>query len=353
MARYHKEKSRDVARFSKLWWLNSLRNFFWVLLVTVLIWVYADMEFTDTVKLRATLELNTGESTQYELLSKKDISLDFEISGSRSSLEEFERELSTKGKVLKYDVSHTYTTGQKIVLGTKLLDAAAGLSEKGISIKSVQPETIEVDMDIIVSLDDIPVEFKATGATFEPPVAQKVSIQVTSKRLQEIKKKLNGNPYMLTTKQVDLSGRQPGPAVKIEAEIFPQIEGIKVAPNPKTVTFDVHITGRAATKEITVSVQLLAPASWAEGDWQKFVLVRKDPAGWRVTLDIQGPNKNLKPENVSAYIQLTEDDKKHTTSWLEREVKVYFPPGTGLKLESARPKLSFRLEKRKPAVPKP
>jgi hypothetical protein len=42
------------------------------------------------------------------------------------------------------------------------------------------------------------------------------------------------------------------------------------------------------------------------------------------------------PENVIAYIQLTDDDKK-PISWVEREVTVCFPPGLGLKLLSKRP----------------
>ena len=74
---------------------------------------------------------------------------------------------------------------------------------------------------------------------------------------------------------------------------------------------------------------------------------------WRPKLKIQGKPKDLKPENVWAYIKLTDDDKKATDAWLTRELIVSFSPDANLKLQGPTPKMQFRLEKRKGPVPSP
>ena len=110
----HERKPADVSRFSRRWWIAGLHTLFWVVLVTVLIWIYADMEFTDTAKIIATIKLDTGESGQLELLSRTELPVEFEISGSRSSLEDFQRELDEAGALLSYDVSRNISVRASI-----------------------------------------------------------------------------------------------------------------------------------------------------------------------------------------------------------------------------------------------
>lgn len=349
-----KTPTEDMARFSQKWFLGGLRNLFWIIMVTALIWIYADMEFTDTVTVTAILELNTGESGQLDLLSKKEYTLKFDISGSKSSLEEFQRELTAKGTVLNYDVSQNYEVGNNLILAAELLEAATKLKEKGVTIKNVQPRTIKLDLDMIIRKTGVPVELQATGATFDTPTPQTVDIMVTDRQWNAIEEKLGGKPAKLTTNSVNLSGLKPGESHKVNANVLGTIEGISVRPVPNTVTFDVKITRVFISETIPVSVQILTPAGWAEKDtiWEDFVLVRQTLADWRIKLQIEGLKKDLKAENVLAYIQLTDDDKK-PISWIEREVIVSFPKKMDLKLVGSRAKLRFRLEKRKtaPALP--
>ena len=351
-----KPQAEDTDRFSKKWFLVGLRNLFWIVMVTALIWIYADMEFTDTATITAILKLNTGESQQLELLSIKEYSLKFEISGSKSSLEEFQRELAAKGTVLSYDVSQNYKAGEKLIPSAELLEAATRLREKGVTIKNVQPRAIELDLDTIMRKTGVPVELQATGAKFEVlSAAQTVDIMVPASRWAKIEKKLGGKLPKLITKPVDLSSFQPGTTNKIKAEVLRNIAGISVTPVPDTVTFDVQIIRTSTSKKILVSVQILTPAAWAETKdttWENYVLTRQAPADWRPELQIEGSPKDLKPENVIAYIKLTDEDKRQT-SWNEREVIVSFPPKMNLKLIGSPPKLEFRLEKRKAALAAP
>ncbi len=350
MVRY-KPNTEDSARFSKQWFLGGLRNLFWVIIVTALIWIYADMEFTDETSVAVMLKLNTGESQQLELLSKKEYSLKFNISGSKSSLEEFERELSNKSWVLNYDVSQNYKAGKNLIPAAELLEAATKLKEKGISIKAVQPSAIEMNLDKIEEIAGIPVKLQTTGATLEtPPAVQTVDIKVPASQWKLIKERLDGKAPTLTTNPVNLSELKPGISNEVEATVLKTIEGISVTPVPATVKFDVRIILASDIQTIPVSVQILTPAAWADPTdktWQEYILNRQAPADWRLKLEVEGPKKELKPENVTAYIQLTDGDKKPTSSWLEREVIITFPPDMNLKLVGLKPKLTFRLDKRK------
>jgi hypothetical protein len=56
MMRQGDYNSMEPARFSRTWWLSRSRNALFVALVTVLVWVYADVEFTDQMELTATLQ---------------------------------------------------------------------------------------------------------------------------------------------------------------------------------------------------------------------------------------------------------------------------------------------------------
>ena len=61
-------RSRDYymseePRFSRRWWLRGLRTLFWIALISVLIWLYADLEHSKEREFRATIRLNTGKSS--------------------------------------------------------------------------------------------------------------------------------------------------------------------------------------------------------------------------------------------------------------------------------------------------
>ncbi len=313
------------------------------------------MRFTAQEEFNITLVLDTGQSKKFVLLPPSEHQLSVEISGSQTSLEKFRRELNSKESTLFYDVSHEYFPGQGPVPADELLKKAAGLKQLGITIKSIKPKAIDLNLDKLLTIKDIPVDLDATGAKLQtPPAPRKVTIRVAETKWKEIETQLKGQPAKLKTKPVDLSKRLSGEDIQVEADISPFIEGVEVAPVTESVTFTVRIISPLVTKEIPVTVQILTPADWAQSDntiWGEFEFVPNAASDWRPKLKIQGQPKDLKPENVWAYIKLTDDDKKATTAWLTRELIVSFSPDANLKLQGPTPKMQFRLEKRKELVP--
>jgi hypothetical protein len=343
------QSSLPMVPFSQRWWLRLLRSGFWVLLVSVLIWVYADIEYTDQVELSATLQLNTGSSQTLMLLSPSEHVLGFELSGSKSSLKEFADELAENGSVLTYDVSQAHGPDDRFIPTRELLARAGDLRKRGIEVRSVSPEAIEVRLDTLVRIPDVPVDLETTGAELETPAdPAKVSILVPKSLWDQLPARLQDQPRLGTRPQ-DLSALTPGKDVKVTAAVSPFLGEVRIQADPETVTYRVRVKSRTVTESLRVGVQVLSPASWAEPQnttWSEYELVQQNPAEWTAELSVVGLRKDLKPENVHAYIELTDADKRPVESWLERDVTVQFMPGTNLRLASPAPKLKFRLQKR-------
>ncbi|MBN1556202.1 MAG: hypothetical protein JXA11_15785 [Phycisphaerae bacterium] len=355
MTPMHPHPQPTAPRFSRLWWLGKAHSAFWIVLATLLIWVYADMEFTDEVKLKSTLSLTTGESKTVALLGNTQFELSFTLSGSKTALLQFRHDLNARGSMLSYDVSQEYAAGERSINAATLLEKAAGLTRRGITIKDIQPEAIPLNLDRLTVLPDVPVDLDAQGATFRlTGEAPKVELRVAESRWKKIQERLQGLPPRLKTVPVNL--KELPPDKPVVAEVNPILETQPVTTTPKTVTFAVEVISTRVTQDVPVTIRLLCPAAWSEANnttWKDYVFVPNTASDWRPKLTLEGEPKDLKPENVRAYIELTDDDKKGTASWLPRDVIVSFPPEVNLRLIGPAPKVQFRLEKRKPPVATP
>ncbi len=355
MTSIHDPSEPQAAAFSRRWWLNGAHSAFWVVLATLLIWIYADMEFTDEVKLKANLSLNTSQSKTVILLGESQFELSFTLSGSKTALMQFRHDLTSKGSVLSYDVSQEYAPGETLVQTATLLEKATGLARRGITIKDIQPEAIPVRLDRVIVVPDVPVDLDAQGATFQlKGETPKVELRVAESRWKIIQERLLGQPPRLRTVPVDL--KELATDAPIIAEINPVLEAQPVTTSRKTVTFRVEVISSRLTADIPVTVQMLCPTAWSEAGnatWQDYMFVPNSVSNWRPRLTLEGEPKDLKAENVQAYIELSDDDKKATAAWLTRDVIVAFPPEAKLRLVGPAPKVQFRLEKRKPTAATP
>ena len=343
---------KEVQPFTRSWWLGGVRNLFWVVLVTLLIFIYADMEFTDEAAMDVTIRLTTGDSQRLVLLSPPDQELKFTISGSQSALGNLRKSLATMGNVILYDVSHDHSSGEQFLPAKDLLERAAeqaGLQMRGLAVETIAPEAVRVELDTITTVPNVPVTLVYQGAKLAtPPATQSVTLRAPTSQWNKIRESLGrGVVPTLKTKPVDLSASPVGETT-VAAVVNPQIAGQRIETTPEELSFHVEIINPMETREIKLSVGIESPASWSEPDgvWTNYLLTRQAASDWLITLTVVGAKKDLRPENIQAYITLTEDDKKPVTSWLDREIHVRFAPNTNLRLSEPAPKLKFRLKKR-------
>ena len=330
-------------RYSRAWWLARARNALWVSVVTVLVWIYADVEFTDEMDLQAAIELTTPLDGKLVLLSESRIEVSFEVQGRRSDLEKLLRDLQTRETVIRHELSE----GDTEISTRDILNAAEEIRDEGLTVLSASPTVVAVRLDKKIHIPGIPIQLNSTGAViasepqFQP---ETVGFHVAERDWQEILKTVD--EPVLSTVNVRLEDVEPDKFFSVQ--LVPKLAGVDIELDQRSVQVKVQIAQLTERKEIAIPVQVVSPAGWLEdGTWQQYVLKRKDPSEWLAKIQVSGTRKDLdqlQPADVRAVVVLTDDDKQ-PVSWLTRQVDIRLPQELKLSLLSARPRVTFRLEK--------
>ena len=340
----------DVPRFSRRWWLGVGRNMLWVGIVTVLIWVYADMEFIDDRPFDADIQLVTSASQSLVLLSPSKVAVRFKLRGNRASLDDFQRALAEKNGILEYDPSIKFGPGEHPIDTRDILEQSASLSKRGLSVVSVSLGRIDAHLDRRVG-KKVPVEFNPTGGILDGPA--KIEPTTVTAYLPDSRWKQVGPDPTVRTVLVDLSkvaSDKPFPVELIRA-----VDGVPAELDRTTVQVTVKVQQLTGVKTIRVAVRVVVPYTWLEdGTWENYDFKRKNPANWVQKITVSGPKgdlKDLDAEHVDAYIVLTDAHRKPAAdagaTYSEATVQFRFPEKLRVKLVGEPPKLQFRLEKRK------
>ena len=79
----------EPPRYTRAWWLARAHNALWVLLATLLVWIYADVEYIKEEDFDAAIELGAVPGRQLVLLSNSRLPVHFRVRGRRSSIDRF------------------------------------------------------------------------------------------------------------------------------------------------------------------------------------------------------------------------------------------------------------------------
>ena len=339
-------------RFSRQWWLGGLHTFFWVAVVTGLVWIYADLQFVDKAKLKARFVLTTGQS-DIEILSgsERDFELDFEVSGNSWIVDRFKRDLAdltSRGARLKYDVSPLDPGKEHLIDTENILNTATGVAQSGLRIISISRPSVRVHLDRVLE-QPVRVKFSSGGATLDgtatidPP---EVTIRVGAKAWEEILRAQN-KPEIETV-EVDLTDGVPTPR---PVDLLKDIAGVDVRPKPAQVSVTYKVRELTDELSFNVSVRPLSPLSWySDESWKRYTLEVKDESEWRPSITVLGPRTDLdqlrnRTTEVDAYIVLTENDKQ-PVSWLPGKVIIRFPSDLQIRLKGEPPTVGYRLVER-------
>jgi hypothetical protein len=339
--------SHQTKPFTRRWWSQTLRTLAWVSVVTVLIWIYADMEFTREREFRVVIRLTVGGSENLVILPDRrppQFEIVFKAAGASTGLDRFEHRLKSRTGPLEYDLSGS-SPGLATLSTEDVLSRLTEPRKDGLALSAVTPTTMSVRLDERITVTDVPVELVYTGGELaaEPiKTPQTVTIRVARSLWETLGGKAVVKTVPVNLQKIDRSR-------EIVAEIAPMIGEVPVTPDPAEVRVKVQVRELTQEQTIKTAVQVSSPPAWIEdGTWRRYTLVRKDPAEWaQVELVLSGPREELsrlRPEQIEAYVMLNDGDKKPVGSWLTREVSVRLPEGSQLKLVGERPKLAFRLD---------
>jgi len=346
-------------RFSRRWWLAQGQTPLWVIVVTVLIWVYADLEFTQTKELKVTLDLQPGPSLTV-LGGRRSFPLTLKVQGNGNGIERFEKVLTEKGHHLPVDVSHLDVGVTKKSV-EELLSRNEEFPKSGLSIVSSSMPDIEFEMDRLVT-KSVPVQFVSTGATLHSPASIEpptVDIRCASSLWLEIEK-TTSNPPVIRTQEKDLRDYPPG-RQRLDVRLHAQIgeKDVEIV-GPAMVAVEFQIDRVTSSRQIQLNVRTLTPWVWGEEKdttWREYRLVISDPIERRPMVTVIGSPEALEQlqsrmqsnsNEVKAFIELTEDDTKPVESFIPRPVIVVFPADLDVKLDpNEKPTVKFKLEKQR------
>ncbi len=344
--------SLTAERFSPAWWLGSARNFFWVAVITLMIWVYADLEMSEPREFTATLRLTLSKAQQTVIVGDTDAAVTFSAKGSRRAMAQFERWLVDNDEIIEIDLS-AYAPSFYSIPVVQLLNQAPDIVQQGLEVRTATPTALEFTVGKLESRQ-VRVVFNSTGATLAEGAAiepHEVTVTAAASEWRRIDEQ--GEPLEVQTAREDLSLVRPGQAGTRRVSLVSAIGGVPVELSEGAVTVTFRILQQ--NEEITraVPVRIISPVSWATDDtWQEYVLLKKDATvPWRPEITISGARtdlEKLRVEDIYAFIELTEDDKAPVESWLQRAVEVQLPPQLQLEVVGEMPTVQFKLVRREP-----
>ncbi len=338
-------------KFGPKWWSDSAKSTFWVIIITLLIWVYADMEVTQSTEVRITVKLTTSNISEVVLLSSPVHEIVFKLRGSSNSLRIFNKLYGNTSQ--EFNLSNYKAGSNQAVPVAEILEGIREFGELGLAMESAEPKAITA-----VNLDPleehiVPVEFVYTGADLEAQPKATAPILIASTHWKQLAARSKATT--IRTAEQDLKAMTPGQKKTVTFELVSQIDSFPVRLDKKTVTVDIQVMKRTADKILTVTVKALTPPAWmTNGVWKEYKLKQKDVVEWRPKITVIGPREDLgklSPDKIEAFIELVEDDKTPVGSWLTRKVVFRFPPELNVRLKpgTPEPSVQFRLDKRKPS----
>ncbi len=353
-----------VPRYSRQWWVNQLKTLGWVLLVTILVWVYADMEFTDQMEFSATIRLvapaenitlvrerDGGPTREMEQI---DYDVTFKLRGSRGSLERFRQWLNSHQSLLVYDLSESYVRnkGSYSPLVSEILTASTPMLDYGLALVGTSADTVTARMEERVQAE-VPVTFLprsaalAGDAEIRPP---KVAVRASLSTWEAVLDATDNQPVLQAT--YDLKDVEPGTTVNVPAQIIPEIAGLPVQPSRETVdvTLKVNVRDLPERLEFKAIVRLQTPHTWAtDNTWRDYQLQASEDFWWQKTVVVSGPRSEIdklraRLKDVDAYIELRDDDKDK--GFISKTVNIRIPEDLDVQLLGPRPTVQVRLVKR-------
>jgi hypothetical protein len=363
----------EPSRFSRPWWIETVKTAAWVVVVTLLIWVYADMEFTDEAEFTGTIHVTTAGNPDLVLLTldeqrlprrakELDVRFGMVLRGARASLDAFRTALNAAlrdPQRLELDISRrmvadeaTYVLKEAEVV--ELLNKAVGVSDRGLTMVSltVPDRTIHIET---WTWREIPVRLRVPeDMLVKPPQLEPRTVEIRVypslwRRMLttwQADPARAGEPYLEAV--TDLRALRESDAEPIEARVLDPMPGVDVPVRPETVRATVEV--RTDSIKLPVIVRVQTPHTWTtDRTWEQYQLEVDDDFWWRQEITVSGTRKDIeairqREQDISAWIVLTEDDKG--AGFSRRHMQIRFPEDVDVQLVGDPPSFQVRLVKR-------
>jgi len=338
--------------------IQHVSRLIWVVFITILVWVWADLEQTKTQDVTAVVKVvpPPDSDIRIEEPGPEGVQVHFTVRGPQGRINEFRRRLredSEAGNETAAAVQAEPSWGEaKQLTTTQVLNQWYRLRQASLTAEMPDLESIQVRLDRWLKAEaTVRLRTSDDAALVEPseaPAAIKVEIRVPASRYSEVKDDL-----VVLTEVVDLTDEPQGKDITRSVKLQKRIGDVPiqiVGENEVEVTF--RIGERTMPKTFTVPVQVLGPRDVLNRiarEGYTLVLDPNIPQEWRLKVVIRGPRKEVEKvddKKIHAFVSITEDDLTPVGSYPYKDVTIALPPDRpGLKIEEPKqPRVWFRFD---------
>ncbi len=322
-----------------------------VLVLTLLIWLYADQASSFTDDQMVWVSFRAPGSAKWRLAdpNSERAPVVVTFAGPTRSVRELQQDVQEGQFRLAYVVEADPPSGPYRIdqLAAKL-DALEEVRRRGLRVLKVNPPEVTVQVDRLATRE-LPVvakadTFKIVQTTNIAPPTVKVTLpESQSDKLDQ--PEIVANIEALEAHQAlirkHLSATDFKPGQPLELEDVPLVRPPGAILDREWVSVTAVIERRDQTKLLR-SVIVRFDVSFDQ--WRKYDLEVKDNADLAFELAVRGPSDviaSLTPQDVRAYIEISTSDAIKTEGWLTRAVKFDLP--AGVIPDQAAPQIQFRL----------
>jgi hypothetical protein len=343
--------------------LVALRTFATVVMVTVLLWIWADLERESHENVTVALKVIAPSGTDLRILSPSEpVNVNIRLEGPRERLNEFVRRLHEQaplGKQMVYEVQAGADWKPEGEYSINVAEALRRWDElRGITPMEASPQTLPIKLDRWVPVNAKVELWTSDNAavTDGTVVPEMVKVRVPASRLVDL-----GSPPIIRTRELKLDAYAPGQ--EIHHRLVPLANNIGGAPAIPVDSNEVYVSfrmgSRTETKSFTANVEILASPELLERIARDALMLERQDASplgeWHLTLNVRGSREALQkaatdPTAIRAFVQITESDFLQTATFPAKPVTVMLP--AGLEMESPlSPTVSFRFVPPRAAPP--
>lgn len=329
---------------------QTIRTFVTVVVLTLLIWFYADQASTQSKDVVVWLNLRPPGSAKWRFAdpNSERVRVAMTLSGPAGSLSEIQESLEEDRLRLAYVIEADPPSGPYRVELLNKLDSLEEIQRRGLSVRNVTPPVVIVLVDRFVT-KELPVvaqadTFKIVQTTTVAPPTVKVTMpesQIDKPEQTEIVaniEALDAHRARILEYLRD-SGAKPGEGIGLHD--VPLVRPPGAILDHERVFVKAVIERREQSKLLrSVYVRFDVSAD----QWHKYNLEVKDSAALALEVKVRGPSDlvaSLTPQDVRAIVAIETGDAIKTEGWLTRTVNFVLPPG--VVLDQAAPQIQFRL----------
>jgi len=324
---------------------ERIKTFLAVTILTVAVWVWADLEQTRKTEEIVPVQINVP--SDYRVRTVRPSQLTVTLEGPEGELQGLEA--APQEKVCRFNLAKADLQSSPLVLSAR--EGLQHLNDRRIAVTEIRDADgrifdgrIYADAIHLVEVPDVRVEVQVTGAVASAASAQPptVTARVAEPDLQEVPE---GKRYVVAPLAVENIPED----LQVEQEVtldrhLGGPEGIEATLEPPIVTVSARLQAAVTKRNLGRFPILIAAPPEVLNRYR--VVFQQDAERW-VELEVEGPGpavERLTSQDMRVQLVLTEDDKPNPGSWLPGQPVVVGLPATVKLTRPLRP-VNFNLEK--------